>query len=95
MQNLLTAYPDVQAVFAQNDKMALGALQTAKKSDVVLLGFDGTADGMKAVESRKPAATIAQRLDQIGVIGVETADKVLKGEKVPATIPVDLKLVTQ
>ncbi|SVH92092.1 D-ribose-binding periplasmic protein precursor [Shigella flexneri] len=26
MQNLLTAHPDVQAVFAQNDEMALGAL---------------------------------------------------------------------
>ncbi|MBX9335416.1 D-ribose ABC transporter substrate-binding protein, partial [Serratia marcescens] len=46
-------------------------------------------------EGGKLAATVAQRPDQIGVIGVETADKVLKGEKVPATIPVDLKLVTQ
>ncbi len=27
MQNLLTAHPDVQAVFAQNDEMALGALR--------------------------------------------------------------------
>ena len=35
MQNLLTAHPDVQAVFAQNDEMALGrcAPQTAGKSD--------------------------------------------------------------
>ncbi|AVJ19897.1 ribose ABC transporter substrate-binding protein RbsB [Serratia rhizosphaerae] len=98
MQNLLTAHPDVQAVFAQNDEMALGALralQTAGKSDVIVVGFDGTADGVKAVESGKLAATVAQRPDQIGVIGVETADKVLKGEKVAATIPVDLKLVTQ
>ena len=98
MQNLLTAHPDVQAVFAQNDEMALGALralQTAGKTDVIVVGFDGTADGVKAVEGGKLAATVAQRPDQIGVIGVETADKILKGEKVPATIPVDLKLVTQ
>lgn len=95
MQNLLTAHPDVQAVFAQNDEMALGALQTAGKTDVIVVGFDGTADGVKAVEGGKLAATVAQRPDQIGVIGVETADKVLKGEKVPATIPVDLKLVTK
>ena len=48
MQNLLTAHPDVQAVFAQNDEMALGALralQTAGKSDVMVVGFDGTPDG--------------------------------------------------
>lgn len=98
MQNLLTAHPDVQAVFAQNDEMALGALralQTAGKSDVLVVGFDGTADGVKAVNSHKLGATVAQQPEQIGVIGVDTADKVLKGEKVPATIPVDLKLVAQ
>ncbi|QCR37706.1 ribose ABC transporter substrate-binding protein RbsB [Nissabacter sp. SGAir0207] len=98
MQNLLTAHPDVQAVFAQNDEMALGALralQTAGKSDVIIVGFDGTADGVKAVQGGKLAATVAQRPDQIGVIGVQTADKVLKGEKVAAIIPVDLELVAK
>lgn len=98
MQNLLTAHPNVQAVFAQNDEMALGALralQTAGKSDVLVVGFDGTTDGVKAVEGGKLGATVAQMADQIGVIGVETADKVLKGEKVDAKIPVDLKLVTK
>ncbi|WJV53933.1 ribose ABC transporter substrate-binding protein RbsB [Prodigiosinella aquatilis] len=98
MQNLLTAHPNVQAVFAQNDEMALGAiraLQIAGKNGVMVVGFDGTADGIKAVESGKMAATVAQRPDQIGVIGVETADRVLKGEKVQAIIPVDLKLVTK
>ncbi|MDE1482566.1 ribose ABC transporter substrate-binding protein RbsB [Xenorhabdus bovienii] len=96
MQNLLTAHPSVQAVFAQNDEMALGALralQTANKKDVLVVGFDGTDDGVKAVRSGKLSATIAQRPDQIGIIGVQTADKVLKGEKVDATIPVELELV--
>ncbi|EPN1677861.1 ribose ABC transporter substrate-binding protein RbsB [Cronobacter turicensis] len=96
MQNLLTAHPDVKAVFAQNDEMALGALralQTAGKTDVMVVGFDGTADGVKAVQDGKMTATVAQQPEQIGVIGVQTADKVLKGEKVRARIPVDLKLV--
>lgn len=98
MQNLLTAHPDVQAVFAQNDEMALGALralQTAGKTGVVVVGFDGTEDGVKAVSRGKLAATVAQRPDQIGVIGIQTADSVLKGKTVPATIPVDLQLITQ
>lgn len=98
MQNLLTAHPDVQAVFAQNDEMALGAmraLQTTGKSDVVVVGFDGTADGVKAVQGGKLAATVAQQPEQIGVIGVQTADKVLKGQQVQAVNPVDLKLVTK
>lgn len=96
MQNLLTAYPAVQAVFAQNDEMALGALralQTAGRTDVLVVGFDGTNDGIKAVNRGMLGATIAQRPDQIGIIGIQTADKILKGEKVDPTIPVELELV--
>lgn len=96
MQNLLTTYPAVQAVFAQNDEMALGALralQTAGRTDVLVIGFDGTDDGIKAVNRGMLGATIAQRPDQIGIIGIQTADKILKGEKVDATIPVELELV--
>ncbi|MGL5738465.1 MAG: ribose ABC transporter substrate-binding protein RbsB, partial [Plesiomonas shigelloides] len=80
MENLLAAQPQVQAVFAQNDEMALGALralQAAGKENVLVVGFDGTEDGIKAVQRGKLAATIAQQPDQIGSIGVETADKVL------------------
>lgn len=98
MENLLAAQPQVQAVFAQNDEMALGALralQAAGKENVLVVGFDGTEDGIKAVQRGKLAATIAQQPDQIGSIGVETADKVLKGQLVEANIPVPLKVVTK
>lgn len=98
MQNLLTAHPDVQAVFAQNDEMALGAmraLQTAGKKDVLIVGFDGTNDGLKAVKSGRLGATIAQQPELIGSKGVEVADKILKGEKVEANIPVELKLIVE
>ncbi|KGQ35816.1 D-ribose transporter subunit RbsB [Gallibacterium anatis] len=97
MENLLTAQPNVQAVFAQNDEMALGAIraiQAANKS-VLIVGFDGTDDGVKAVKSGKLGATIAQQPDLIGALGVQTADKIIKGEKVEAKIPVPLKVVTQ
>ncbi|MET5672710.1 ribose ABC transporter substrate-binding protein RbsB [Klebsiella pneumoniae] len=70
-------------------------LQTAGKSDVMVVGFDGTPDGEKAVNSGKLAATVAQLPEQIGAKGVETADKVLKGEKVEANYPVELKLVVK
>lgn len=98
MQNLLTAHPQVEAVFAQNDEMALGALralQTAGKTDVLVVGFDGTDDGVKSVQLGKMAATIAQQPELIGMLGVETAHNILNGEKVPANVPVALKLVTQ
>ncbi|CAM3396783.1 D-ribose-binding periplasmic protein (fragment) [Xenorhabdus nematophila F1] len=69
--------------------------QTAGKEDVLVIGFDGTDDVLKAVQNGKLGATIAQRPDQIGIIGVQTADKVLKGEKVNATIPVELELIVK
>ncbi|WED24521.1 ribose ABC transporter substrate-binding protein RbsB [Vibrio sp. JC009] len=95
MENLLAANPDVQAVFAQNDEMALGALRAVQASgkDVVIVGFDGTDDGVAAVNRGQMAATVAQQPELIGALGIETADKVLKGEKVEEYIPVPLKLV--
>ncbi len=95
MENLLASKGDVKAVFAQNDEMALGALRAinAANKKVLVVGFDGTDDGVKAVQTGKMAATIAQQPDLIGALGVVTADKVLKGEKVEAKIPVDLKVI--
>lgn len=98
MQNLLSAYPSVQAVFAENDEMALGAvraIKTAGRDDILVVGFDGTDDGIKSVEKGKLAATVAQQPEKIGAIGIEVADKVLKGEKVDEKIPVELKLITK
>ncbi|WP_136487116.1 ribose ABC transporter substrate-binding protein RbsB [Vibrio sp. H11] len=97
MENLLAANPDVQAVFAQNDEMALGALRAVQASgkDVVIVGFDGTDDGIAAVKRGKLAATVAQQPDLIGALGVETADQVLKGEQVDEYIPVPLKIIAE
>ncbi len=97
MENLLAAHPDVKAVFAQNDEMALGALRATQAAgkNVLIVGFDGTDDGKAAVKSGKLGATVAQQPALIGAIGVETADKVLKGEAVEKYIPVPLQVVSQ
>ncbi|MCF7497522.1 ribose ABC transporter substrate-binding protein RbsB [Vibrio sp. L5-1] len=97
MENLLAANPDVQAVFAQNDEMALGALRAVQASgkDVMIVGFDGTDDGIAAVNRGLLGATVAQQPDLIGSLGVEMADKVLKGETVDEYVPVPLKIVAK
>ena len=97
MENLRAAHPDVKAVFAQNDEMALGALRATQAAgkQVLIVGFDGTDDGKAAVKSGKLGATVAQQPALIGAIGVETADKVLKGEAVEKYIPVPLQVVSQ
>ncbi|MFT9495558.1 ribose ABC transporter substrate-binding protein RbsB [Anaerosolibacter sp.] len=97
MENILQAQPEINAVFAHNDEMALGALKAIEASgrEIMVVGFDATDDAVKAVEEGKLAATVAQQPDKIGSLGVEMADKVLKGESVDSFVPVDLKLVTK
>lgn len=97
MENILQAQPEINAVFAHNDEMALGALKAIEGTDreIMVVGFDATDDAIAAVKEGKLAATVAQQPDMIGSLGVEAADKVLKGESVEKFIPVDLKLVTE
>jgi len=97
MENMLAANPDVQAVFAQNDEMALGALRAVQASgkDVLIVGFDGTKDGIAAVNRGILGATIAQQPALIGALGVATADKILKGQSVEKSIAVPLKVITK
>ncbi len=94
-ENMLQANPDIQAIFAQNDEMALGAIEASKSAgkQIFIVGFDGTDDGIKAVESGTMAATIAQQPELMGQQGVDAAVKLAKGEKIEAKIAVPLKLV--
>lgn len=98
MQNVLQANPDIKGVFAQNDEMALGAVQALGNragSQVFVVGFDATADGLKAIQDGKMNATIAQQPAEIGRLGVENATKAIDGQPVPKSISVEVKLVTK
>ena len=97
-ENLLQAHPDANAIFAQNDEMALGALRaldSGKHGSVVVVAFDGTPDGIKAVKDGKMAATVAQQPGEIGRLGVDTAQKLLSNQSVDKSVAVPLKLVTK
>lgn len=95
MENILQAQPEIQAVFAHNDEMALGALKAIEASgrDIFVVGFDATDDAVAAVKERKLAATVAQKPAEIGAIGVEVADKIVKKQAVEKNVPVALELV--
>jgi ribose transport system substrate-binding protein len=98
MENILQANPEINAVFAHNDEMALGALeaiQAAKLTGIMVVGFDATADAVKAVNEGKLAATVAQKPKEMGKVAVETAKKILNKETIPNAIPVALELVVK
>jgi ribose transport system substrate-binding protein len=96
-ENLLQGNNDVQAIFAQNDEMALGAVQAlaGKNKKILVVGFDGTPDGKTAVQSGAMAATVAQQPEEIGKLGVETAKKLIDKQPVDKSIAVPLKLLTK
>ncbi|MDP4549338.1 ribose ABC transporter substrate-binding protein RbsB [Alkalihalobacillus macyae] len=97
MENLLQGNPDIEAVFAHNDEMALGAIQAIQSSgkDVLVVGFDGNEDAINSINDGKLSATVAQQPEEIGALAVNAGVDVLKGKEVEETIPVPLKLVTQ
>jgi ribose transport system substrate-binding protein len=95
MENILQAQSEIDAVFAHNDEMALGALKAIEASNrkIMIVGFDATSDAVKAVKDGKMSATVAQQPAMIGVLGVQVALDVVKGGDVEGYIPVPLKLV--
>lgn len=97
MENILQGNKDIQGVFAQNDEMALGAqraIEEAGLKNVVIVGFDATADAVAAVRAGKLAATVQQKPELIGKMGVDTAKLLIEGTSVDRNIPVPLALVT-
>jgi ribose transport system substrate-binding protein len=51
--NMLTAHPDIDAIFASNDQMAVGMVNAAKSAgklnDLILVGYDGIQDAVRLV----------------------------------------------
>ena len=97
MENLLQGNPEIKAVFAHNDEMALGAIQAIQSSgkDILVVGFDGNEDAINSIKDGKLSATVAQQPEEIGALAVQAGVDVLKGNEVDENIPVPLKLVTE
>ena len=95
MENILQSDGTIKGVFAHNDEMALGAVEAVAASgkDIKIVGFDATDDAQKAVKDGKMAATVAQKPDKMGETAIETAVKIMAGETVEKSIPVEVELI--
>jgi len=98
-QNILQSHPDVQAVFACSDLMALGALEAiaaAKKTgQIIVIGFDASDEARKAVLNGTMDATVAQSPATMGALAVQNAYHLIKGEPVKEEMVVPIKLITK
>ncbi|CAB3737527.1 Ribose import binding protein RbsB [Paraburkholderia graminis C4D1M] len=81
METILQSHPDVKGVIAGNDTMAMGAsaaLKAAKRSDVIVVGFDGSNDVRDAIMRNDIRATVLQPAALAATEAVEQADKYMK-----------------
>lgn len=99
MENWIQAYGDqINAVFCQNDEMALGALnalvQAGKKDNVLVVGVDAIDDALQSVKDGKMDATVYQDCKGQAEGAIEAAYKLAKGESVEKEILIPFILVT-
>lgn len=99
MENWLQTGKEINAVVAQNDNMALGALKAiedAKMQDKIkVYGLDATDDALAAIKDGRMTATVSQSTLQQGSLAMETCYKIVKGESVPAEVLADYELLTK
>jgi len=91
--------PKVNAVFAQNDEMGLGALialENARMKDkVIVVSVDGIADALEAVKKGRLDATVFQDATGQGGTAVETALKIIRKQPYDSETFIPFKLVTK
>jgi LacI family transcriptional regulator len=82
-RELLNQYPKMEAVFACNDQMALGAMQAAHRAgrrvpeDLAVVGFDDTPE---SPYFWPPLSTIKQPLVELGGRAVQELVKIIEAE---------------
>ena len=91
--------PDLVAIFACNDTMALGAVESVfaagKGGKITVVGVDGTVDGVKSIKAGRLTASVAQLPYLEGIEAVTDVKKVLAGQSVPSVIDVPTLVVTE
>ncbi len=100
MNNWLTTGEKIDAVAANNDEMAIGAIMAIKQAgkdpkSMVIGGIDATADGLAEVANGNLAVTVFQDAKGQGKGAVDAADSLSKGQHVDSIVMVPFQLVTK
>ena len=99
-QDILTRESSVTAIYAACGPPALGAAQVLKNAgkkpgEVILVGFDALPDEVAQIKSGWETASVAQFPAKIGLLGIDTLYKAVKGKKVPKNVDTGTALVTK
>ena len=100
---MMREHPDLKALLAGNDSMALGAVAAVKAAGktgkVLVVGYDNIGAIKPMLADGRVLATADQFADKQAVFGIETALKAIADKKpqasMPATVKTDVVLVTR
>jgi ribose/xylose/arabinose/galactoside ABC-type transport system permease subunit/ABC-type sugar transport system substrate-binding protein len=97
-ENLLQAHPEIDAIFAANDEMALGALEAvdaAQRLDrVSVIGFDAIPDALANIRTGRLLGSVAQFPGEMGRLGVMYATALLReGVWPPAEVLTKVEII--
>ena len=98
-QTMLTANPNLTAIYSACGPPALGAIQSIKNAGIkpggiILVGFDGLTDELKAVKAGTESATVQQHPSKIGSLGIATLYAATQGKKVAKNVDTGTGIVT-
>ena len=86
-ENLLQAHPELDAIFAANDEMALGALEAVaaarRAGQIHVIGFDAIPDALANIRSGRLLGSVAQFPGEMGRLGVLHAVALLRDGAAP------------
>jgi ABC-type sugar transport system substrate-binding protein len=97
-QDILTAHPDVTAIYGACGPPITGAVQAIKAKGlkgIVVVGFDADPPQIKDILAGNELASVIQFPAKMGSIGIDTAVKAAEGQSVPATVDTGTGLVTK
>ncbi len=99
-QDILTAHPDVQAIYGACGPPILGALQAIKNANVgagtiTVVGFDASPGELDAITAGEEAGSVAQFPAKMGSLGVQTLVDAIAGTSVPANVDTGTEMVTK
>lgn len=86
-EDAVQAHADLRGIFAINDPAALGAraaVEKARRTDIIIVGFDGQPEGKQAIKEGKIFADPIQFPGRMGVEIVKAIVAYSKGADVPA-----------
>ena len=98
-EDILQSNPELDAIYAHNDEMALGAVRAVaaagRSAEIKIYGIDATDDALVAVENGEMAATVQQQPDLQIETALENAIKYLGGETLEPLVNIPLKLIVK